>query len=147
MGREKDRVLFVCVHNSARSQMAEAFLNRLGGDRFEALSAGLEPGTLDPLAVEAMQELGIDISGNRTKSVIDFYRRGELFSAVITVCDESSGEQCPVFPGVTRREHWSFPDPSAFTGTPAERSEQVRKVRDLIRTRIEEFLQSVKHGR
>ncbi len=146
MGGKKDRVLFVCVHNSARSQMAEAFLNRLVGDRFEALSAGLEPGTINPLVVEAMQELGIDISRNQTKSAFGFFERGELFSAVITVCDESSGEQCPIFPGVTRREHWSFPDPSTFTGTPAERLEQVRKVRDLIRARVEEFLQSAASG-
>lgn len=100
----KKRVLFVCVHNSARSQMAEAFLNNLGGDRFEAVSAGLEPGTLNPLVVEVMKEAGIDISQNRTKSVFDLFKKGELFSYVITVCDEASAQRCPVFPGLLLKE-------------------------------------------
>ncbi len=97
---DKKRVLFVCVHNSARSQIAEAFLNALAGDRFEAMSAGLEPGTLNPLVVEVMKEAGIDISRNQTKSAFDLFKKGELFSYVVTVCDAASAEQCPLFPGL-----------------------------------------------
>ena len=133
----KKKVLFICVHNSARSQMAEAWLNRLCPDQFEARSAGLEPGTLNPMAVAAMREVGIDISGNETQHVFDVFKSGQLFPFVITVCDESSAEKCPIFPGVTKRFHWSFPDPSALTGTYEERLEGTRKIRDQIRARIE----------
>ncbi|MBN1614652.1 MAG: arsenate reductase ArsC, partial [Deltaproteobacteria bacterium] len=114
---KKKKVLFVCVHNSARSQMAEAWLNHSCGDLFEAKSAGLEAGTLNPFAVEAMKEAGIDISHNETKAVFDLIKSGELFSYVITVCDETSAEKCPVFPGITKRLHWSFADPSSLSGT------------------------------
>src|SRR5213596_172762 len=117
----KQRVLFICVHNSARSQIAEAFLNEICGDQFEAHSAGLEPGRLNPIVVEAMQEIGIDISRNQTKAVFDFVRSGQAFAYVITVCDETSAERCPIFPGVTTRLHWSFPDPSAATGSKEEK--------------------------
>ena len=127
------RVLFVCIHNSARSQMAEAFLNNSVGDRFEAMSAGLEPGVLNPHVVEVMKEVGIDISQNRTKSVFDLYKKGELFSYVITVCDEASAQRCPVFPGLlTDQIHWSFADPSTFKGTSNEKLAQIRQVRDQI---------------
>ena len=136
---DKIKVLFVCVHNAARSQMAEAFMNHLCGPRFEAESAGLEAGELSPLAVEAMAEAGIDISGNRTKSVFDFFKQGRLFSFVITVCDESSAQMCPLFPGITSRLHWSFEDPSTFTGAHEERLEKVRKVRDRIRDKVLAF--------
>ena len=139
----KIRVLFVCVHNSARSQMAEAFLSTLGGERFEARSAGLEPGTLLPEAVEVMKEAGIDISGNQTKSVFDFFRRSELFTYVITVCDTEAAERCPIFPGITQRIHWGFPDPSALTGTREERLAGTRKIRDMIRAAVEEFIRTV----
>ncbi|MCX7965320.1 MAG: arsenate reductase ArsC [Syntrophorhabdaceae bacterium] len=134
-----EKVLFVCVHNSARSQMAEALMNHLCGDRFIAESAGLEPGVLNPLAVDVMAEVGIDISKNNTKSVFDFYKKGRLYSYVITVCDEASAEQCPIFPGVTKRLHWSFEDPSKFTGTYEERLEKTRAVRDKIKEKILEF--------
>lgn len=133
----KKKVLFICVHNSARSQMAEAWLNRLCPEQFEAHSAGLEPGALNPLAVEAMHEIGVDISGKKTQSVFDVVKRGQLFSYVITVCDESSAERCPIFPGATTRLHWSFPDPAAITGSHEERLNGVRKIRDQIRARIE----------
>ncbi len=132
----KTRVLFVCIHNSARSQMAEAFLNQLCGDDFEAHSAGLEPGKLNPLVVEAMQEVGIDISGNRTKGVLDFVKAGTLFAYVITVCDEASAERCPIFAGVTQRLHWSFPDPSGFPGTHDEKLARTREVRENIREQV-----------
>jgi arsenate reductase (thioredoxin) len=130
-------VLFICIHNSARSQMAEAWLKHLYGDRFQAESAGLEAGALNPLAVQAMREVGIDISGNRTQTVFDLFKTGRLYAYAITVCDEASAERCPVFAGLTKRDHWSFPDPSAFTGSDDERLEQTRKVRDAIRARVE----------
>jgi arsenate reductase (thioredoxin) len=133
----KKKVLFICVHNSARSQMAEAFLNLICPDYFEAHSAGLEPGVLNPLAVEAMREMGVDISGKKTQGVFDVFKSGEFFPFVITVCDETSAECCPIFPGVTQRLHWSFPDPAALRGTHDERLEGVRKIRDQIRARIE----------
>lgn len=136
---EKTKVLFVCVHNAARSQMAEAFLNHLCGDKFIAESAGLEAGALNPLAVEVMKEAGIDISGNTTKSVFDFYKQSRLYRYVVTVCDQISGEQCPLFPGITARIHWSFDDPSKFTGSHQVQLRQTREVRDLIRQKIEEF--------
>ena len=133
----KQKVLFICIHNSARSQMAEAFLHEICGDNFEPHSAGLEPGKLNPLAVEAMREIGIDISQNKTQSVFDVFRSGELFAYVITVCDESSADSCPIFAGVTQRLHWSFPDPAALTGTDEERLAGTRKIRDQIRARLE----------
>ncbi|MCX8093250.1 MAG: arsenate reductase ArsC, partial [Candidatus Goldbacteria bacterium] len=134
---------FVCVHNSARSQMAEAYLNHLAGDRFIAESAGLEPGVLNPYVVEVMKEDGIDISKNSTKSVFDFYKQGKLYSYVITVCDMEAAERCPVFPGITRQLHWSFPDPSKFKGTKEEILQQVRKVRDDIKSKIKEFIKLI----
>jgi arsenate reductase len=139
----KKRVLFVCIHNSARSQMAEAFLNQICPDEFEAHSAGLEPGKLNPLAVEVMREAGLDISGNQTKAVFDMFKSGKMFAYVITVCDEASAERCPIFPGVTRRLHWSFPDPSAFEGTREGALEKTRAVRDLIRAKIEAWCAEV----
>jgi arsenate reductase len=140
---DKPRVLFLCVHNSARSQMAEAFLKKYAGDRFEVMSAGLEPGVLNPMAVEAMKESGIDISGNATKSAFDIYQKGLLFSHVITVCDENSAERCPVFPGVTQRLHWGFEDPSSFTGSRESIMEKVRKVRDAIEEKVKNFAESL----
>ncbi len=136
------RVLFVCIHNSARSQMAEAFLNALCPGECEAQSAGLEPGKLNPLVVAAMLEAGIDISGNRTKSVDEMLRGGTVFSHVVTVCDGASAERCPVFPGGGERLHWGFPDPSALTGTQGERMARVREIRDEIRGRVAEWCSS-----
>jgi arsenate reductase len=137
----KKKVLFVCVHNSARSQMAEAFLNALGGDKFEAESAGLEPGALNPLVVEAMKETGIDISQNKTKRVFDFFKEGRLFNYVITVCDEASAERCPVFPRVAKMLHWPFEDPSKLEGAYKERLEKTRHIRDQIKKRIMTFIE------
>ena len=138
---KKVKVLFVCVHNSARSQMAEAFLTQLAGNRFEAHSAGLEPGTLNPLAVEAMAESGIDISANRTKSVFDFFKNGAMFNYVITVCDGASAERCPIFPGITSRMHWSFADPAALEGSHGERLAETRRIRDEIRAAVVAFIE------
>ena len=139
----KPNVLFICIHNSARSQMAEAWLNHLCGDFFDADSAGLEPGTLSPLVVEAMREVGIDISKKETQAVFDVFKSAKLFSYVVTVCDETSAEKCPIFAGVTKRLHWSFADPSALTGTKEEKMAEVRKIRDDIRLKIEEWCAEV----
>jgi arsenate reductase (thioredoxin) len=139
----KSNVLFICVHNSARSQMAEAWLNRICGDFFAAESAGLEPGTLNPLVVEAMQEAGLDISKKETRAVFDVFKAGKLFSYVITVCDETNAEKCPIFPGVTRRLHWSFPDPSTLVGSRENKLVEVRKIRDEIRRKIESWCEEV----
>jgi arsenate reductase len=135
----KKKVLFICVHNSARSQMAAALLNKRCGEYFEAQSAGLEPGTLNPLAVEVLREREIDISKNKTQAVFDVFKLGELFAYVVTVCDESEAAGCPIFPGVTTRLHWSFPDPSKFPGSLEEKLEQTRKVRDKIENQIRRF--------
>ena len=139
----KKSVLFVCIHNSARSQMAEAFLRQACGDTFEAHSAGIEPGTLNPVVVAAMKEIGLDISGNQTKGVSAFVKSGKQFAYVITVCDEASAERCPVFPGVARRMHWSFPDPSGFHGTPADKLAKTREVRDAIKRKIQRWCAEV----
>lgn len=133
----KYKVLFICIHNSARSQMAEAWLNHVCGDFFAAQSAGLEPGTLNPLVVEVMREAGIDISGKKTQAVFDVFKSGQLFSHIITVCDAASAEKCPIFPGHGKRLHWSFPDPSALSGGEAEKLARVREIRDEIRRKIE----------
>ncbi len=141
----KTKVLFVCVHNSARSQMAEAFLNHLAGDRFEAESAGLEPGELNPLVVDAMKEVGIDISKNRTNSVFDFYKQNRIYRYVIAVCDEAA-QTCPIFPSFATTLHWSFEDPSGFTGTASEKLVRIRQLRDSIRKRVGEFIKEGQEG-
>jgi len=134
---EKRRVLFLCTHNSARSQMAEGLLRHLAGDRFEAFSAGTEATHVRPLAIRAMAELGIDVSRQESKT-LDRYLC-EPFDAVITVCDQAA-EACPVFPGAQRRLHWSFPDPSRAQGGQDEQLAVYRAVRDDIRRRIEHEL-------
>ncbi len=136
----KKKVLFVCVHNSARSQMAEALLKWMAGSKFEAQSAGIEPGELNPLAVEALKEIGIDISRNKTKSVFDFYDQGKRYDYVVTVCDESQSTKCPVFPGAGQRLHWGFDDPSGFTGSREERLAKTREVRNKIKEKITKWL-------
>ena len=119
--------------------MAAALLNKTCGEVFEAQSAGLEPSTINPVVIEALQELGIDISGNPTQRVFDVWKSGQMFQFVITVCSEAEAEGCPIFPGVTTRLHWPFDDPSKFTGTHEERLEQTRRVRDQIRAKIDSF--------
>jgi len=133
----KRRVLFICTHNSARSQMAEGLLRHMGNDRFEVFSAGTEATFVRPLAIQAMAELGVDISHQQSKT-LDRYL-GEPFDDVITVCD-TAAEACPVFPGAVRRRHWSFEDPSKATGSESEQLQVYRKVRDEIRSQIEHEL-------
>jgi len=133
---DKQRVLILCTGNSARSQMAEGLLRHDAGDRFEVFSAGVEPSEVRPLAIEAMRELGIDISGQRSKSVAEF--TGQEFDFVITVCDNAN-ERCPIFPGKTQRIHWSFDDPAAANGDQAQQLNVFRRVRDEIREQLREF--------
>ena len=140
---QKEKVLFVCLHNSARSQMAEALLNHLAGDRFIAESAGLEPGKLNPLAADAMKEMGIDISHKGTQDVFELFKQGRMFKYVVTVCDEANGERCPLFPGIAKKMHWGFPDPSTLQGTYPEKLRATIAIRDQIRHRIELWLEEV----
>ena len=130
----RPKVLFLCTHNSARSQMAEGLLRHLAGDRFEVASAGTEATSVRPEAIEAMSELGVDISGQESKTLERYL--GEPFDYVVTVCDDAN-EACPVFPGAKNRLHWSFEDPSRVTGSDEERLEAFRAARDGLRECIE----------
>ena len=133
----KTRVLFLCTHNSARSQMAEGFLRDMAGDRFEIASAGTEATRVHPLAIRAMEEVGISLAGHTSKTLDRFL--GQPWDYVITVCD-SANERCPAFPAHTRRIHWSFDDPSRATGTEEERLGIFRRVRDEIKARLLDWL-------
>jgi len=135
----KQRVLFLCTHNSARSQMAEGLLRSLGGDKFEASSAGTEATFVRPLAIKAMAELGIDISGQESKTLNRYLN--EPFDEVITVCD-AAAEACPIFPGAAHRQHWSLEDPSQATGSEEKQLAVYRRVRDALQSRIEQELLS-----
>jgi len=140
---DKTRVLFVCFHNTARSQMAEAFLNVLGGGRFLAESAGLDPRDINPLVVEVMQELGYDLAGRKGNSLFEFFKQGRLYDYVIYVCDKETEDRCPVFPGVRRTQNWPFPDPAKLEGTHEEKLAGARKIRDAIRSRIETWIKEL----
>jgi arsenate reductase len=134
---KKPRVLFICVHNSGRSQVAEAYLKKLSGAKFDVESAGLEPAAeINPLVVEVMKEEGIDISGNQTQSVFELFKTGRLYDYVITVCDGASEANCPVFAGITKRWNWPFPDPAAVEGTDKEKLQKVREIRDMIKEKL-----------
>jgi arsenate reductase (thioredoxin) len=136
-----ERVLFLCTHNSSRSQMAEGLLRAKGGPRYQVFSAGTHPRSVHPLAIRAMAELGIDISeqaSHRAKGIEEFESEPPM-DLVVTVCDEAA-EECPYFPRARRQEHWGFPDPSAAVGTDAERLAVFRRVRDAIAERIDAFV-------
>ena len=139
-------VLFLCLHNSARSQMAEAFLKKLAPDRFQIVSAGLIPGVLNPLVVQAMLEVGIDISTNQTKTAQSLLDAGWHFDHVITVCNSDRAEQCPIFPGFARVDHWDFIDPSDLTGDDTEKLAVIRIIRDGIFDRIQKWLKEMAEG-
>ncbi len=140
---ERMKVLFVCVHNSARSQMAEAFLNHIGNEKFSAESAGLEPGKLNPIVVDVMKEVGLDLSKNNTKSVFDFFKLGKRYEYVVTVCDEANSERCPIFPSAKKTLHWSFKDPSAIQGTYEEKLAGTRIIRDGIKMKLEKWVKEL----
>lgn len=139
----KKRLLFVCIHNSARSQMAEELLRKLAGDRFDVESAGIEPGTLNSNVVEVLKEEGIDITGKQTKVVFDLLKAGNTYDYVIAVCDGASAEKCPVFPGINKKIHWSFTDPSKFEGSHEEKFDKTRKVKEEIQSKIQEWLKEI----
>ena len=138
----KKQVLFVCIHNSARSQMAEAFLKQIAGDMFEVESAGIEPGNLNPIVVEAMKEIGIDISENKTQSVQSLLDAGKNFDYIFTVCDETQTERCPLFPGEGKRIHVGFPEPSSFEGSYEEKLQKTIEVRDMVREKVEDWVKN-----
>jgi arsenate reductase len=123
--------------------MAEAILKRLGGDRFEVESAGLEPKEINPLVLEVMKEDGYDLSGQQADSVFAFFKEGRLYDYVITVCDKETEDKCPLFPGVRKRMNWPFPDPERLEGSYDEKLEGTRKIRDAIKARIEEWIREV----
>jgi len=129
-------ILFVCIHNSARSQIAEAFVNRYCGGSVRAYSAGLQPGTLNAAVVAAMREIGFDLSQNTTKGVDDPMIRSREYDYVVTVCDETSAEACPIYPSTGERLHWPFADPSSFSGSDADVLARTRDVRDAIAERV-----------
>ncbi|MEY2829268.1 MAG: hypothetical protein RIQ33_1126 [Bacteroidota bacterium] len=134
------KVLFLCIHNSARSQIAEAYLKHFGGEKFHVESAGLEAGTLNPLAVEVMKEDGIDISKNETNDVFDFFKEGRLYNYVITVCDAGNSDKCPIFPGINKKINWNFTDPSSLTGSHEEKLAVTREVRNKIKEAVLNFI-------
>ncbi|HRE41884.1 MAG TPA: arsenate reductase ArsC [Ignavibacteria bacterium] len=136
-------ILFVCIHNSARSQIAEAFINNYYSDKFKAESAGIVPGNLNPLVVKSLNEIGIDISGNKTKSVNDILNTGKSFDYVITVCEKEAAEKCPVFPGNGIKLQWWFLDPSKFTGTESQKLEEISIVRDEIKSAVDKFVEEI----
>jgi arsenate reductase len=130
---QKTKVLFICRHNSGRSQIAETYLKQFFGDRFEVESAGMEPAeAVNPLVVQVMAEEGFDLSGKKPRSVFELFKQGKLYEHVVTVCHDSESK-CPVFPGITRRWHWPFPDPAAVEGSETEKLEAARRIRDMIK--------------
>jgi arsenate reductase len=135
-----EKVLFICIHNSARSQMAEAYLNDWGAGRFQAESAGLKPTEIHPLTIKVMAEEGYDLEGKKANSVFDLFQQGRLYSQVITVCEESVEQDCPVFPGVAYRAHWPFPDPAKPVGGPEEQLLRFRTIREQVKEQIKRFL-------
>ena len=140
---DKKRVLFICGHNSGRSQMAEAFLKDFANGRLYVESAGLEPKPVNSLVVEVMQEIGYDLAQAKSDSVFEFFKEGRLYDYVITVCDETAAGQCPVFPGITKRFHWPFPDPEQLTGTRDEQLEALRKIRDRVKEKVSDWVKTV----
>jgi arsenate reductase (thioredoxin) len=135
----KQRVLFLCTGNSARSQMAEAFLRRYGSEQFEAYSAGLEPKGINPLTIQVMQEIGFDLSGQRSKGVQEFLGK-VLIQELITVCDKAE-KNCPtVWPGIMKKMHWSFEDPAAFEGSDEEKLAKFREIRDQIEHKVRSWV-------
>jgi arsenate reductase len=143
-------VLFICVHNSARSQMAEAFLKKYGDRLFSVKSAGLEKGVLNPLVVKAMAEIGIDISKNKTKTVFEVFKDNNTFDYIITVCDKKAAESCPLWPAMIKTPvkyiHWNFTDPSSFEGTKEEKLAKIHIVRDSIEEKIKEFVTNLQNS-
>jgi len=138
MAPHKSKVLFLCTGNSARSQMAEAFLRKYAGDRFDVFSAGLEPSVVNPLTICVMEEIGLDMSAHRSKNLLEYMGKVH-FGYLITVCDRAE-EKCPIFPGMGARLHWPFEDPAKVMGSEDEKLAKFRQVRDLIDSKVREWL-------
>ncbi len=136
----KPRILAICIHNSARSQMTEEFIRKCAGDAVEVESAGIEPGTVNPVVAELLLEDGIDIRTKATQSVFDLHGAGKAYDYVIAVCDPEAAEKCPIFPAEQKRLHWPFPDPSKATGSLEEKFETIRPIRDQIRETVAAFV-------
>lgn len=141
------KVLFVCIHNSARSQIAEELLRKHGSDLFEVESAGFEVGELNPLAIDVLKEENIDIKDKSTNSVFEFFKQGRTYNYVVTVCDESNGQRCPLFPGLNYRIHWSFKDPNTFIGNAEVKINKTRELKEEIRTEVLKFIELVKENK
>lgn len=140
----KARVLFVCVHNSGRSRMAEAWLRELGGEGFDVVSAGFESHATLPLVVEALEQVGLRLATpGPQSSVFELYKAGRFFDHVIRVCDEEQGQRCPLFPRVREHLSWSFPDPRTFTGSREEQLARIIELRDVIKERVEKWLETL----
>lgn len=139
----KTKVLAICIHNSARSQMTEELLRKYGGDRVEVESAGIEPGTINPFVQKLLLEEGIDISGKATRSVFDLHAAGKTFDYVIAVCDAEAAERCPLFPAEKQRLHWPFPDPSKAAGSDEEKMAAIRQIKETIMGEVLSFLASL----
>jgi arsenate reductase len=134
------RVLFVCVHNAARSQMAEAFLNRLGEGKFTGESAGFTPAPINPYVIRAMAEIGYDLSGKQANDIFVYFRQERKYEIVVKVCDLGNGQRCPIFPSTRITLNWPFPDPAGFTGTDEMIMDRVRRLRDDILARVRELI-------
>ena len=139
----RPRVLAICIHNSARSQMTEEYIRQAAGDRLEVSSAGIEPGGLNPVVVELLKQDGIDIEGKKTQSAFDLHKRGERFDYVIAVCDKEAADRCPIFPAEKQRLHWPFPDPSQAEGTMQQKLAYVRPIRDEIKKMAQQFVADI----
>jgi arsenate reductase (thioredoxin) len=142
LGMEKSKVLFICEHNSARSQMSEELLRKMAGDRFEVESAGLAPGEINPLVIEVMKEEDVDLNAKTTQDVFDLFKSGNLYEYVVTVCDPTVSDRCPIFPGIVKRLNWPFPDPSKFEGPDESKLSKVRDLKEEIKKKIMEFVQT-----
>jgi arsenate reductase len=139
----KIKVLFICVRNSGRSQIAEAYLKKIGGEKFEAESAGYKPEPINDMVLKVMEEDGFDLSSTKPQSAWDCFKDGKLYQYVITVCDRAHEEECPLFPKPFVQLHWPYPDPESFTGSEEEKMGQTRQLRDAIKERIEKFVEDI----
>ncbi len=135
------KVLFVCIHNSARSQMAEAYLNKMGEGKFIAESAGLEKGHMNPFVVKVMAEEGYDLSNNTCDSVFDFHKEGRKYDLVVKVCDQMNGERCPIFPGTKQTMNWNLQDPSGLDGSDEAKLNRTREIRDQIKEKVTRLIE------
>ncbi|MDK2825951.1 protein tyrosine phosphatase [Methanolobus vulcani] len=144
--KNKINVLFICIRNSGRSQIAEAYLKKIGGERFEVESAGYKPEPINSLVLKVMEEDGFDLSGSKPQSAWNLFKEGKLYQYIITVCDRAHEEECPLFPKPFLQLHWPYPDPETFTGSEEEKQEQARKLRDSIKKRIEQFVEDINNS-